>query len=177
MLVYSSIRVTQHSPDLKGTYDLVAYFDNVTGLAVSTAVRVAGIQVGEVTQIDLERGRARVTMAIYQKYQMRTDTRAIIKSIGILGDVYIELTMGSPNSEALQHNDVVQLVEPSASLDNLIENLTHILNDVRGVTKALNNSLGAKVERNSSSVLFSMLSHLLDVWMIPLVRSMRKPLP
>lgn len=144
LLGYASIRVTTYRPGLEGTYNVKVYFDNVTGLATSTAVRVAGIQVGEVAKIELVEGRAQVTLAIFKKYQLRTDSKAVIKSIGILGDKYIEVTMGSSNAAALQHGDAIRMVAPAADLDSLIDNFSYILDDIRGVTKALNNSVGGK---------------------------------
>ncbi|MDT8447236.1 MAG: MlaD family protein [bacterium] len=144
LLMIASIQVTRYDPDLSGTYSLKVTFENVSGLVTGTAVKVAGITVGEVSSIELVDGEAEVTVSIMDKYRLRTNSRAMIKSIGILGDKYIEVSLGSNNQQALQSGDRIQLVEPGADLDSLIEDLSYILSDVRSVTKALNASLGGE---------------------------------
>ena len=144
LLVYASLRVTSYDPDLTDTYEIKIPFDNVTGLALGTAIRVAGIQVGEVVGIDLVEGRAMVTVAVYEKYRLHADARAAIKSIGILGDKYIEVTLGSPNQQYLTQGDAIGLVDPSSDLDSLIEDVTYILDDIRQVTTALRNGMGGE---------------------------------
>lgn len=143
-LAYASVRVTRFDPDLSGSYELQIPFENVTGLATSTAVRIAGIQVGEVIAIELVDGRALVTVAVYDKYRLHADSRATIKSIGILGDKYIEVTLGSANQQYLTHRDQIALVDPASDLDSLISDLSLILTDVKAVTSTLNESLGGQ---------------------------------
>ena len=144
MLGFASVRVTRYDPDLSGTYNLQISFENVTGLATSTAVRVAGIQVGEVTTIELVNGKALVTVSVYDKYRLHNDSRATIKSIGILGDKYIEVTLGSENQQYLTHGDAISLIDPAADLDSLVSDLSLILGDIKGVTSTLNESLGGE---------------------------------
>ncbi|OGG94078.1 MAG: hypothetical protein A2508_07210 [Candidatus Lambdaproteobacteria bacterium RIFOXYD12_FULL_49_8] len=143
-LAIASIKVTRYDPDLKGTYRLKVTFDNVSGLALGTAVKVAGIQVGEINDIDLVDGRAEVTLLVYDKYRLRTNSQAMIKSIGILGDKYIEVTLGDQNQQTLQNGDRIQLIAPGGDLDSLVEDLSYILSDVRNVTSAINAAVGGE---------------------------------
>ncbi len=144
LLVYASIRVTRYDPDLTDTYELTIRFDNVTGLAQGTAVRIAGIKVGEVAAIELVKGRAQVKVAVYEKFRLHSDALARIQSIGILGDKYIDLTLGSANQELLTQGDEIALVAPASDLDSLVSNLSQILTDVKVVTQSLRQSLGGE---------------------------------
>ena len=143
-LAIASIKVTKYDPELGGTYGLKVGFNNVSGLSVGTSVKIAGIQVGEVTRIELVDGKAEVGIAIYEKYRLRTNSKAAIKSIGILGDKYIEVTLGSSNQQALHDGDRIQLIEPASDLDSLVEDLSYILSDIRSVTKSINAAIGGE---------------------------------
>ncbi|MDX9724536.1 MAG: MlaD family protein, partial [Myxococcota bacterium] len=91
--------------DGEATYVLHAYFNDATGLAKSSQVRIAGIQVGEIEEIKLVESRARITVRIRSDIEMfegvpetagvYRDGATISKKLsGILGDYYLELTPG-----------------------------------------------------------------------------------
>lgn len=140
----ASIKVTQYDPDLGGTYSLKVEFENVSGLAVGTSVKIAGIHVGQVTSIELVEGSAEVTISLFEKYRLRSNSKAAIKSIGILGDKYIEVTLGTSNQQALHDGDRIQLIEPASDLDSLVEDLSYILSDIRSVTNSVNTAIGGE---------------------------------
>ena len=90
LVIYSAIRVTGLK-DFKGEGNIIhAYFDDVAGLSPQTAVRIAGIKVGRIESISLDGNRAKVSMLIFSGYQIPVDSNAIIKSLGLLGDKYVE---------------------------------------------------------------------------------------
>ena len=141
-LVFSSIQVTGWKSDTQEVYTVSTLLDNVTGLASGTAVRIAGIKVGEVEDIELENGKARVYLTIYRKYPLHRDSQISVKSLGILGDKYIELTPGNPNFGMINDNGEIILVEKGSDLDSMIDSLATILNDFQEVTYALSKSFG-----------------------------------
>src|SRR2546426_1158865 len=66
----------------KGGYEIHASFKNAQELKRGDLVKMAGVEVGRVDDIELEKGRARVTMKIKGKYEIKTDTKAVIKFTG-----------------------------------------------------------------------------------------------
>lgn len=84
-----------------------AVFANVDGLRPGAPVRMAGIDVGTVTAVDLrEDGRCDVTLQIVETHAhfVTGTSRATIGSKGLLGDKLIEVTAGTgppiaPNGE------------------------------------------------------------------------------
>lgn len=89
-------------------YRLVAHFENVQGLVEGAPVRLAGTDVGTVEFISfaaLDAGQppVRVVLLIDEavKDRIRTDSVASIGTIGLLGDKYIEIGMGTSAGEAL----------------------------------------------------------------------------
>jgi phospholipid/cholesterol/gamma-HCH transport system substrate-binding protein len=73
-------------------------FDEATQLAVESDVRISGVSVGKVKEIDLsDEGKAVATLEIDDRYApIPEDTRAILRQKTLLGETYVELTPGSP---------------------------------------------------------------------------------
>src|SRR3970040_222751 len=84
IIVYSSVVVTGWRPGLADTYSLHMFFNNASGLLVGSPVQVAGVKIGQVEEIGLEQGQARVTAFIFKRYALYADATATIKSLGIL---------------------------------------------------------------------------------------------
>lgn len=119
-----------------------ARFNQVTGLAMQGPVRVAGVKVGEVRRIELESGRALVTFSVSPDLKLYKDAQAGLSSVGILGEKYIDLDPGHPEAGDLP-GEAIRSKE-GVSLDNLMETLAQIGHDVKGITGALNQSIGGE---------------------------------
>jgi phospholipid/cholesterol/gamma-HCH transport system substrate-binding protein len=82
-------------------YRVNASFPHAQDLATQADVRIAGVSVGKVvsTQLDPKGNRTMGTLQLDTKYTpIRKDTRAILRTKTILGETYIQLIPGSPNS-------------------------------------------------------------------------------
>ena len=124
LVIYSSIKVTGFK-DFQGEGIIVyAYFEDVTGLSPKTAVRIAGIKVGRIELISLDGNRAKVSMLIFSGYQIPVDSKATIKSLGLLGDKYVEISTGVANIQ-LQDGEIIA-TQNAKGLENAIENLTDL---------------------------------------------------
>jgi phospholipid/cholesterol/gamma-HCH transport system substrate-binding protein len=82
--------------DVTNGYKLVAKFDRVDGLAPGSDVRIGGIKVGSIGQLNLEPDSylAVVTMNIDSNIQLPEDSSAKISSDGLLGSNYLSLEPG-----------------------------------------------------------------------------------
>lgn len=102
-------------------YPLVAYFDNVGGLKSNAAVKSAGVVVGRVSGISLDRKsfRARVTLEIDKGVALPKDTSAKILTSGLLGDQYIGLEPGGDEQD-LASGERIETTQSAIVLENLI---------------------------------------------------------
>jgi phospholipid/cholesterol/gamma-HCH transport system substrate-binding protein len=130
----------------KSQTKVVTEFAQVAGLNPQSAVRVAGVRVGFVSAIDLDGKRARVTMDLPKDYPVYKDATASLSAIGILGEKYIELDPGHPEAGRMAENGIVPS-KVGPGLDNLMESLGEIAQNVKGVTYALNQSIGGESGR------------------------------
>lgn len=125
---------------------LVTEFDQVAGLSLQSAIRVAGVKVGAVTAIDLDGKKAKVTLGLPKEFQVYRDASASLSSIGILGEKYIELDPGHPGAGLLAEDATIPS-RTGAGLDSLMETMGSIGKDVQNVTKALSESIGGEQGR------------------------------
>jgi outer membrane protein OmpA-like peptidoglycan-associated protein len=94
------------------TYRLKAEFQNVAGLNNGAAVRIGGIHQGTVKEIDLpSQPDGKVTVVMNVKSETRNiikkDSRASIKTEGLLGDKYVEISFGSPKADAIGEDGTI----------------------------------------------------------------------
>ena len=83
-------------------YRFKAYFPEAVTLAKQSDVRIGGVTVGKVESLSLPpKGNAtEVEIELYPEYApLRSDARAILRQKTLLGETFIELTMGSDSAE------------------------------------------------------------------------------
>ncbi|KGK84340.1 outer membrane lipid asymmetry maintenance protein MlaD [Pseudomonas stutzeri] len=121
-LLLLSLRVSGLSVGNADTYKVYAFFDNIAGLTVRSKVTMAGVTIGKVTAIDLDRDSftGRVTMEIQQDVDMLpVDSTASILTAGLLGEKYIGISVGG-DEEALGDGDTISDTQSSLVLEDLI---------------------------------------------------------
>ena len=77
-----------------GGYSVSAEFTNASGLDSGSIVELAGVQVGQVTAIQLIGTRARVMLQLRDEVQLQNDAIASIQTKGLLGGRYLLITTG-----------------------------------------------------------------------------------
>ncbi len=102
------------------TYSLNAQFDDISGVKEGGDVQISGVVVGKVSRIWLnEDDMATVTMQLDRKIELPIDSMASVKSQGIIGDKYIQLTPGG-DEEILKPGETIVDTESSVNIESLI---------------------------------------------------------
>ena len=134
-------------------YDLVAEFVEVGGLIEGATVRLAGVQIGRVTRVELPPdpgGKVGVTLTIARRMadRIRGDSEARIVTQGLLGDKLIEISIGSPSSAALKPGEHLRAREPF-EMGNVFAEAGDTLASIKRLTVTLNAAVEG-VERNGT---------------------------
>lgn len=121
------------------TYRLRTSFQNVAGLNTGAEVRVGGMHQGTVSRIALPKRTADpVTVEVDVDRQTRAvlnkDSVAAIKTEGVLGSKYIEISFGSEHGAALKDGDTIGS-EPPVDISDLIAKTREILDSTNGTMK------------------------------------------
>lgn len=103
------------------TYTVKARFDNIGGLKPRAPVKSAGVTVGRVGSISLDREtfQGLVALDIQQGFEFPKDTSAKILTSGLLGDQYVGLEPGGDDKN-LAAGDMIRMTQSAVVLENLI---------------------------------------------------------
>lgn len=114
-------------------YTLNAVFNDVSGLNVMGSVRIAGVEVGDVENIILSGEKAKVVMTIFPDTAVYKDAQVEIKAYGALGDKYIMIYPGTPESGLLADGDTIANTVAEADINDIVKNLADISASIKEV--------------------------------------------
>jgi phospholipid/cholesterol/gamma-HCH transport system substrate-binding protein len=123
-------------------------FANTGGLMVGAPVRLAGVDIGTVAAIafdrDLRERRVRVTLSVERRFldRIRADSVAHLASKGLLGDMLIDITVGSPEAQRVHSGSTLQSAE-GEGMNALIASIQLAIGDLRSLTGTLNSRVKA----------------------------------
>jgi len=84
------------------------YFDEVGGLSIGADVEVKGVKVGRVEDITFEKNnRIKVKVSIKSEVPIYRDAIAYIRTYGLMGDKYVYIDPGHPESGKLASGDFI----------------------------------------------------------------------
>ena len=100
---------------------MTAKFGSVSGLKSGAIVEIAGVQVGKVTDIsfDPDDYEAKVVMSINQGVVLQDDSIASVRTAGIIGDRYIDISPGG-SDELLGDGGRIFETESAINLEELV---------------------------------------------------------
>jgi phospholipid/cholesterol/gamma-HCH transport system substrate-binding protein len=129
------------------SYLVRASFSDATGLTWKSRVQIAGIQVGEVAKIELDRDKARLSLRIKKGIDLHTDA-CLVKSFpsALLPDAQLEASPGSAGAPLLsslpEAQREVTCIREATSVQALVDSLAKIAADVQLVTGDLAKTVG-----------------------------------
>ena len=109
----------------RSSFVLYARFSNVSGLKQGSTVRLSGINVGTVAQIEfVSDSLVLVKLFIDKEAQpyLKSDAMASIGSDGLVGDKVLELTAGNSKNWGIKNNDTLHSVAP-IQWENLLKSV------------------------------------------------------
>jgi phospholipid/cholesterol/gamma-HCH transport system substrate-binding protein len=107
-----------------------ATFSNVSRLKSGQKVRIAGVPVGAVSGVKLNRDNTiDVKFGIDRRYTLYSSTRAVIRYENLVGDRYLEITSGPGELRRLPPGGTIdsQHTQPALDLDALLGGLRPVL--------------------------------------------------
>lgn len=105
------------------TIHLRCYFDNAAGLKEGAPVQVNGVDVGNVSTIDVVPQRnptpVEVVLKVNTKYEplIRKDSEAVIATAGVLGSSYVDIDSTHASGPPVQNNDELQIKDRPDLMD------------------------------------------------------------
>ena len=127
-------------------YHIKVLFNFANGIAMNSPMRLAGIEVGEVDGIriyyDTSEQRTKVELSAWVKkgVVIEEDARAVINTLGLLGEKYLEVFPGE-SKRFLEDGSVLVGIDP-ISTENMAMELMELLDSFKVVAKRLEEGEG-----------------------------------
>ncbi len=127
---------------LTSKYQLKIFVDNVQGLNGGSMVSLGGIKIGSVKNIEFARkdsiNGVDVTLDILTQYQpeVTKNSTAQVKTIGLLGDQFVDISIGQKGEEPLKEGDYIT-VKPTLTFDKFADKIDPVVDDFSGVMRNL----------------------------------------
>ena len=102
---------------------VVVLFRYADGISKGSPVWYAGMEVGEVTKVAMapdREDRIALTLSLEPQVRVRKDSRAYIRSLGMMGAKYVEVSPGSPEARELLPGEILEGETP-VSMSEIIE--------------------------------------------------------
>jgi phospholipid/cholesterol/gamma-HCH transport system substrate-binding protein len=102
---------------------LRSYFDNAQGLREGAPVRLAGVDIGNVTRVKVVNGKpmtpVEVTMKVNTKYSfnLRKDSVTLMSTAGILGETYVDINSSTAKGPLATDGDTLETRDQPAIQD------------------------------------------------------------
>jgi phospholipid/cholesterol/gamma-HCH transport system substrate-binding protein len=106
----------------QGSYTIYAQFDDLGGLSVRGKVAMAGVTIGKVSAIELDKKTfsAKVSLDIDSNIDfLSLDSTASINTAGLLGEKYVSISMGA-DENSLKAGDVIYDTQSAINIEKLI---------------------------------------------------------
>jgi phospholipid/cholesterol/gamma-HCH transport system substrate-binding protein len=133
-------------------YTLFVFLPNARGISRGGSVTIDGVVAGTITDVqflpvgnDTTRNlRLSLSIDLRLQPQVRADSRAALRSLGLLGDKVLDINSGTPRYNVLQSGDTIPLV-PTVDVDDVFAQASVVVQDLVQLTGDLKSITGGIV--------------------------------
>jgi phospholipid/cholesterol/gamma-HCH transport system substrate-binding protein len=118
-LGYLSIRLGKMEVLREKGYEVYALFSEIGGLKVGSPIMIAGVDIGRVKNVTLDNYQARVVLNIPEAIKLQDDAIASIKTKGLIGEKYIEITPGG-SEKIIQPGGRIRETQSAIDIEQII---------------------------------------------------------
>jgi phospholipid/cholesterol/gamma-HCH transport system substrate-binding protein len=153
LLGYAMFRVAGVFGIFDRRYEIATFVPSGLGLREGAPVTLAGQRVGQVRRIDfipvnqkVGDNNLRLVLAVSQEVrdQIRADSRAFLRTQGLLGDKFVDIAPGSAGARILQPGDTI-IAGRSLDLDEFLTEAAGALEQATGIVANLQDLTGGLV--------------------------------
>jgi len=142
LLGFMIVKVSQGGFLFSSSYNLYVTVNSAMGLSHKTPVQIAGVPVGVVTEIHLDKNNhARLKLQIQGAVRVDQGSVAQLKTTGILGDAFIELLQPAVQTQPLLDGGEIGTVQTMGDFGSLTDVMGQIAEDVKAITAQMRKNM------------------------------------
>ena len=135
ILIYMTATVGKWNVGRDKGYLVTARLDSAAGVLKDSPVKVLGINKGKIENLEIEKDKAKVYLRLPNELMLPEDSLVYVRSEGLLGDKYIEITPGSPHKPSIAPMGELLQGAPPADLDTLLFELSGVAREIKMLTQ------------------------------------------
>lgn len=148
VILFFGIKFLKGSDIFQKENTYYAYYNDVSGMLVSSNVLVNGLRVGYVKEIEATNERADnflVTFTCSSDIKIPQDSKITLFSADLLGSKALKLQFGT-SSKIIEDGDTLSSGRELGMLDNLGASVTPLMNNLDSILTSLNKILNAQTQ-------------------------------
>ena len=130
--------------------------DDATGINENATIKVAGITAGKILKIELAGSQALVIFEITEDIKVTQFSKLKIKSVGFLGDKYIDVHLGNPNAPRLEEGSMI-LAEGGGGFEEIGKDASDVLKDIKEISQRIKEAM---VDENDKNMIKEIVSNV-----------------
>jgi len=161
ILIYMTATVGKWNLGQDKGYLVTVKLDSAAGLLKDSPVKVLGVTQGKVEALQIEGGKAKISMRLPGALTLPEDSLVYLRSEGLLGENYIEIKPGSPQKPPVKPEGELMQGAPPADIDQLLTELSTVATGINDLTRTITQpSDNAQEEKGKRGALQSIISNL-----------------
>lgn len=139
-LVVVSLKITSDKSGFGEYIEYKTILGDASGIRPNASIKVAGIVAGRIKTIELSGSQALITFEILKKIKITSNAVLKIKSVGFLGDKYIDIYLGDTSAKRLKAGSMVANAQ-GGGFDQIGKDASDALKDVKIIAKSIREAL------------------------------------
>lgn len=159
-VVFMSFKLTTNQSGFGDYIPFRTIIKDASGIFPKTPIKVAGINAGRIKKIELADNNALITFEILDHIKLPKDSNLKIKTVGFLGDKYLEIVIGE-SEETLDSLSFVKSIE-GGGIEDLVKDASTVLKDVKDIVKSLKEGLAPEGKQSPIKKMMGDMQKVID---------------
>ena len=142
-----SLKITQNQSGFGKHVTYKTIVKDASGIFEKTPIKVAGINAGKIKSIELVGSEALITFEIRESIDVSPTAKLKIKSVGLLGDKFIDMDLGKGGGKRLAEGSMIA-TEGGEGMDNVMKDAGEVLKEVKEIAVTIKEALRDDEGRN-----------------------------
>lgn len=142
-----SLKITANKSGFGNYIEYRTTIPDATGIFEKSSIKVAGITAGSIKKIKLKDSEAEIIFEVAEAIKVTRNSVLKIKSVGFLGDKYLDIYLGDPRADRLKEGEFV----PSKDVGGLADvgkDVGEVLAEVKDILKTVKEGLRTQEGEN-----------------------------
>ena len=147
-IVVMSLKITSNKSGFGEYVTYKTILQDASGIFEKSSIKVAGINAGRIKKIQLNGAQgALITFEMLEEVKLTDKSLLKIKSVGFLGDKYLDIILGDQSGERLPPESFVR-AEGGQGFEELSKDAGEVLKEVKEIAKTIRESLRDEQGKN-----------------------------